>query len=78
MDIGYIFFSRDLSYRRRCCRTLSAKDSHHESMRLDGADEQARTCPLPYDELVQLQRCAQKARVASDLVGQRDDLARAA
>lgn len=35
-------------------------------MRLNGTDEQACTCPLPYDELVQLQRCAQKARVASD------------
>lgn len=54
---------------RRCCRTLTAKDSHHESMRLDGANEQARTCPLPYDELVHLQRCAQEARFASDLAG---------
>ncbi len=62
----------------RCCRTLIAKDSQHESMRLDGADEQARTCPLLHDELVQLQRCAQEARFAPDLAGQRDDLARAA
>jgi len=27
--------------KRRCCRTLSSKDSHRESMRLDGVHEQA-------------------------------------
>ena len=58
--------------------TLSAKDSLCESMRLDGAHEQAITCPLPHDELVQLQRCAKKARVVVDLAGQGDDLACAA
>ena len=40
--------------------TLTVKDSHHESMRLDGANEQARAGPLPYDELVHLQRCVRK------------------
>jgi len=39
---------------RRCCRTLTAEDSHRESMRLDRAHEQAITRPLPHDELVQL------------------------
>ncbi|MFC7705392.1 aldolase catalytic domain-containing protein, partial [Plastorhodobacter daqingensis] len=32
---------------RRCCKTLSPKDSHRESMRLDGTHEQAITRPLP-------------------------------
>ena len=62
----------------RCCRTLAAKDSHCESMPLDRADEQAHTRPLPHDELVQRQQCAQEARVAAGLAGQGDDLARAA
>jgi len=57
------------SSERRYCRTMTAKDSHHESVRLDEADGQAHTCPLPYDEMVQLQQCAQEARFASDLVG---------
>ena len=43
-----------------------AKDSHRESMRLDGVDEQAIARPLPHDELVQLQRGAKEARVAVD------------
>lgn len=64
--------------QRRCCRTQSVKDSHRESMRLDDLHEQAQARPLPHDELVQLQRCAQEARIAADLAGQGDDLARAA
>ncbi len=48
---------------RRCCRTLTAKDSQHESMRLDGRHEQARARPLPHDELVRLQRFAPQSRV---------------
>ena len=63
---------------RRCCRTLAVKDSHHESMRLEGRHEQAQTRPLPHDELVRLQRCASEARVVADLAGQGDELARAA
>ena len=47
-------------------------------MRLDGADEQTQIRPLPNDELVQLQRCTQEARVASDLAGKGHGLARAA
>ncbi len=47
-------------------------------MRLDDLHEQAQARPLPHDELVQLQRCAQEARIAADLAGQGDDLARAA
>lgn len=43
-----------LAHRRRCCRTLSSKDSHREFMRLDGMHVQACTRPLPHDELVQL------------------------
>ena len=50
----------------RCCRTLTVADSHRESMRLDGVDEQAITRPLPHDELVRLQRGAREARVAVD------------
>ena len=61
-----------------CCRTLSAKDSHRESMRLDRVHEQTCTRPLPHDELVQLHGFASQARVATDLAGQGDDLARAA
>ena len=38
----------------RCCRTLPAEDSHPESMRLDGRDEQTIGRPLPHNELVQL------------------------
>lgn len=62
----------------RCCRSLAAKDSHHESIRLDGRHEQAQARPLPHDELVRLQRCADEARVSADLAGQGDGLARAA
>ena len=47
-------------------------------MRLDELHEQAQARPLPHDKLVHLQRCAQEARVAADLAGQGDDLARAA
>jgi hypothetical protein len=47
-------------------------------MRLDGADEQAITRPIPRDELVQLHFFAPQARVTSDLAGQGDDLACAA
>lgn len=36
-------------------------------MWLDEANEQAFTRPLPHNELVRLQRCAQEARVAADL-----------
>lgn len=61
-----------------CCRTLILKDSHHESMRLDGWHEQAQARPLPHDELVRLQRCAPQARIVADLAGQGDGLARAA
>lgn len=72
-----------LAYRRcpsdrRCCRTLTVKDSHHESKGLDCLHEQARARPLPYEELVRLQRCADEARVSADLAGQGDGLARAA
>ena len=62
----------------RCCITLVAKDSHRESNRLDRRHEQAITRPLPHDELVQLQRLTEEARVFADLAGQGDDLARAA
>ena len=62
----------------RCCTTLSAEDSHCESMRLDGVDEQGISRPLPHDELVQLHCLASQARVFADLAGQGHDLARAA
>lgn len=62
----------------RCCKTLSPKDSHCESMRLDGAHEQAISCPLPHDELVQLHCSAAQTRLPAALAGQGDDLARAA
>ena len=63
---------------RRCSTTLSTEDSHRESMRLDGPHGQTITSPLSHDELVQLHCIAAQARVASDLAGQGDDLARAA
>jgi hypothetical protein len=47
-------------------------------MRLDRPHEQAITRPLPHDELVQLHGFASQVRVSADLVGQGDDLARAA
>ena len=62
----------------RCCKTLAVKDSHRESMRLDGAYEQAITRPLPHDELVQLHGVSAQARIPADLARQGDDLARAA
>ena len=62
----------------RCCRTLAAEDSQRASMRLDSPHEQAITCPLPHDELVQLHRLASQARVFADLSGQGDGLGRAA
>lgn len=62
----------------RCCRTLSARDSLYESMRLDGWHDEAQACPLPHEELVELQRRAQKARLTADLSRHGDDLARAA
>ncbi|TCO69373.1 homeodomain-containing protein, partial [Rhodovulum euryhalinum] len=34
-------------FKGHCCRTLAVKDSHHESMRLDGWHEQAQARPLP-------------------------------
>ena len=62
---------------QRCCRTQSVEDSHRESMRLDGSDDQAPLRPLPHDELEILQRCPEAARVAADLAGQGDGVARA-
>ena len=62
----------------RCCRTLTVEDSHRESMRLDGLHEQAITRPLSHDELVQLHGFSAQARIAADLAGQGDGLARAA
>ena len=62
----------------RCCRTLAAEDSQRAYMRLDSPHEQAITCPLPHDELVQLHRLASQARVFADLSGQGDGLGRAA
>ena len=46
-------------------------------MRLDGSDDQAPLRPLPHDELEILQRCPEAARVAADLAGQGDGVARA-
>lgn len=66
------------AFGRRCCTTLIVEDSHCESMRLDGRDEQAITRPLPHDELVQLHGVASEARVAFDLAGQGHVLAGAA
>ncbi len=62
----------------RCCTTLSAYDSHRESKWLDGPHGQAVTRPLSQDELFQLHCIAAQARIAADLAGQGDDLARAA
>ena len=47
-------------------------------MRLDGLHEQAITRPLSHDELVQLHGFSAQARIAADLAGQGDGLARAA
>ncbi|MGV8987963.1 MAG: DUF262 domain-containing protein [Cypionkella sp.] len=80
IDISTIFdaYAVDVDVDGRCCRTLAAKDSNCETMRLDGVHEQAIPCPLPNDELVQRYCGAEKTRFAVDLVGQGDDLARAA
>lgn len=60
----------------RFCRTLPVKDSHQELLRLDGRHERGQARPLPHDELVDLQRRAQEARIAADPAGQGDGLAR--
>ena len=65
-------------FTRRCCRILTVEDSHRESMQLDELYEQAITRPLSHDELVQLHGFSAQARIAADLAGQGDDLARAA
>ena len=36
----------------RCCRMIAVRDSHRESMGLDGRHEQAQTRPLPHHQLV--------------------------
>ena len=59
----------------RCCTTQTGEDSHRESMRLEGGDDEAATRPLPNDELVRLHCGAPQARVSADLAGQGDDLA---
>ncbi len=61
-----------------CCRTLTVEDSHRESMRLDVLQKQAIARQLSHDVLVQLLSVFAQARVAADLAGQGDDLARAA
>jgi len=63
---------------RRCCKSLTTKDSLRESMALDAVHEQAISRPLSHDELVQLQRVAQEAGVSTHLGRQGHDLARAA
>ena len=71
--------SSALGHLKGIVAELSAvKDSHCESMRLDGCHEQTQARPLPHDELVQLQRRAPQARVSAGLAGQGDGLARAA
>ena len=75
---GETFFQHKLPIDRRCCKTLSPKDSHRESMRLDGAHEQAITRLLPHDELVQLHGVSAQARIPADLAGQGHVLACAA
>lgn len=57
----------------RYCRALSAKGTHREPMRLDGRYDEAQTYPLPHDELVELQRRAQEARLTANLTQQGDD-----
>jgi hypothetical protein len=63
---------------RLCCRTRTTKDSHHESMRLDGLHEQAQSHPLPRDQLVCLQHRPSQSWLFADLARQGDGLARAA
>lgn len=53
-------------FNGRCCRTLTAEDSHRESMRLDKLHEQAITRPLPHHELVQLYGLSEEAWLAVD------------
>jgi Ca2+-binding RTX toxin-like protein len=50
----------------RCCKTPCGEDSHFESMRLDGAHDQAFTRPLPHDELAGLQCGAVQSRLVVD------------
>lgn len=76
--IQILFSIRSERQLRRCCITLTSKDSHCESMRLDGMHEQAITRPLSHNELVQLHGFSAQARIVADLAGQGDDLARAA
>ena len=52
-DGGCIAVGIDIS-ARRCYTTLTVDDSHRESIRLEGLHDEALTCPLPHDELVQL------------------------
>jgi len=54
------------AWRRRCCTTAVAEDSHRESMRLDLLHEQGIARPLPHHELVQLHCIALQARVSAD------------
>lgn len=61
-----------------CCTTLTVGDSDRESIWLDSWHEQAISRPLPHDELIQLHRLTEEARVAVDLAGQGNDLACAA
>ena len=68
----------EVSPSGRGCKTLAAKDSQRESMRLDGAHEQAITRLLPHDELVQLYGVSAQARIPADLAGQGHVLACAA
>ena len=58
-----------LGVEGHCCKSLSAKDSLCESMRLDAPREQAIPRPLSHDELVQLQRVAAQAGIPADLGG---------
>lgn len=75
---GETFLTSEHAYQGRCCKTLSTMDSHRESMRLDGAHEQAIIRPLPHNELVQLHGVSAQARIPADLVGQGHVVARAA
>jgi hypothetical protein len=60
----------------RCCRTLSARESRCGVGRVGRPDDEARACPLPCDELVRRQRRPAPTRVAADLGGSRDGVAR--
>jgi len=63
---------------RRCCTSLTTKNSLRDSSPLHALHEQATSRPLSHDELVQLQRIAAQAVAPSDLGEQGHDLARAA